>query len=150
MLRWATIISHSTTIIAYWDFYSTKKSWHFEKNECHGISQLSQLPQKNCDNCESVWRLPGFFHNCHKFAMHNCEILTIVAMLSWNIATYVTARLFKCNWIDLWSMGVLRFFWMSTANHIAGLNQRSANGLTDPSFGSLIEKFIAIIRLFNE
>ena len=62
---------------------------------------------------------------CHTFSMKNCDncvIHTIIAMLSWNIATFLTARLFKCNWIDLWSMAVLRFFWMWTANHIAGLN----------------------------
>ena len=56
-------------------------------------------------------------HNCD-----SCEIITIVAILSWNIALFVAGWLFKCNWIDLWSVGLMRFFWMWTANHIAGLN----------------------------
>ena len=68
-------------------------------------------------------------HNCD-----NCEILSIVAMLSWNLATFMTAWLFKCKWIDLWSMGELRFFWMWTTNHIAELNWRSANGLIHPDY----------------
>ena len=64
-----------------------------------------------------------------------CKTLTIVAMLSWKIETFVTAWLFKCNWIDLRSMGVLRFFWIWTANHIAGLNYSSANGVIHPDYG---------------
>ena len=51
-------------------------------------------------------------HNCD-----NCEILTIVAMLSWTISALVTVP-GDCNWIELWSMGVLRFFWMWKANYI--------------------------------
>ena len=63
------------------------------------------------------------------------SILHIVQFLYEKFATFVTAWLFKCNWIDLWSMGVLRFFWIWTANHIAGLNYSSANGLIHPDYG---------------
>ena len=78
---------------------------------------------------------PVSFTIITNFHCDNCEILKIVAMFLWNIATFVTAWLCKCNWINLWSIGLLRFYLMWTTNHIAGLNERSANEPIHPDYG---------------
>ena len=82
---------------------------------------------------------PVSFTIVTNFHCDNCEILTIVAMLSWNIARFVTTWLCKCNWINLWSIGLLRFYLMWTTNHIAGLNERSANGPIHPDYGRQLQ-----------
>ena len=102
----------------------------------------------------SVWRLLDFSHNCHKFSMHNCdncEIFTVVAMSSWNIATFVPGWLFKWNSIDLWSMAVLRYSCMWAANHIAWLNWSTANGLINPDYGRQFQATVEFRsgRFFN-
>ena len=93
------------------------------------IRKLRQL-------CECVWVCDSNSSSSTIVTNFQCTTSTILKyLLSWNIATFVTAWLLKCNWIDLWSMRVLRFFWILIANHIAGLNQRSANGLIYPAYG---------------
>ena len=65
-----------------------------------------------------------------------CTIATIVkynccnAIVMWSMATLVTGWFIELNWIYLWSMEVLRFFWMRTANHSV-----HANGLIHPDYG---------------
>ena len=75
-----------------------------------------------------MWRYLSFYHHCDKFSVHNCfncKILTIVK----NCNICATAWLFKCNQIDLWSIGTLRFFRMWRINLRAVLNRWLLMGL---------------------
>ena len=86
-------ISHSKTIRAQLGFLYLK--W---------VSSCRSFQRKNYDNCERDWQYYRFFHNCHRFLVQNCdncEILTIVLIPAWKVATFVNAWHFKWSWIDL-------------------------------------------------
>ena len=105
MLRWklkTQWILVSTTITAHCGFYYLKNNWHFEKMSATVFHNCRSFHEKIVAIVR-VLRYPSFFHNCYKFPVHNCdsrEILTIVALLWWKIASFVTAWLFKMllNW----------------------------------------------------
>ena len=102
--------SHSATIIAQWDFFHLKNNWHFEKMSATVFTTVAVFI-KNSSNCQSI--------TVSQFPVHNsanCEILTIVAILWLKTATFVTAWHYKCNWINLLSMGALRTFRKWTTN----------------------------------
>ena len=110
VLRWKTnqfLIQQPLLLII--NFYHVKNYQQFERMSALVFNNWLLQFSKKCHNCKCVM-VSQFFHNCLKISMHNCEIHTIGAIFSWKIATFVTAQLFKCNWIDLWSMGALRIF----------------------------------------
>ena len=148
MRRWTITISHSTTIIAHLVFLFYLKNLTFWK-------KISAMEFHNCRSfhkklrqlCECVWVCDSNSSSSTIVTNFQCTIATIVKyLLSWNIATFETAWLLKCNRIDQWSMTVLRFFWIWIANHIAGLNLRSANGLIYPAYGRQFQAMNVILE----
>ena len=83
-----------------------------------------------------------------------CTIVTIVNYLqasnfiSWYIAKFMTAWIFKCNWIYLWSIRVLNFSGCHNKPS-SSIEYRSTNGSIHPDYGRQCQAEFISGHFFN-